>query len=385
MGQPNDSLSAFMLKFIGLDCGTKRTATFFSLFSLSMVITVSLFSLYLAAIFRLKATHSHYIELLRTSNAALLLVIFAYKGRKWTEVSKELVQSLSERQLVELKPKFRLLTLLALLCGVITWTTWMYLDKKIHCIRFFYFFERELLGPNIDKFLCMIGHIFMAITHQVTFLSIVFYCQLWMLVDRQYSTFKEQWKRRLSCWSCSHAENLERKKTFSNLVAVYRLQKAQKRRLERSVMILPLIWFSRHFIEAYLCLMRANFSSNVAINDTIFFRFFAYWYVFTFTTIVIVVMIQVVDRVAQRDEHLTRYLLKNIPNFHDNESRFRELMLREELLYQPYIPLTIGGVAEIRSVLIPVFINILVPMAVMGINEIKNFPSMKHVEEFSYS
>lgn len=114
--------------------------------------------------------------------------------------------------------------------------------------------------------------------------------------------------------------------------------------------------------------MRSSFTSN----DDVVQRFLANRTVFSISSVLFILMIKLIDRVTEREIELTRFLLHKVLGRRviSLSSNTKYIFFRKELIHCPYVPITVGRLVEIRSAWIPVFANILIPLVVMGFEEI---------------
>lgn len=379
------SILSVAFSFIGIRCNTLNPSwyrSFIEIFS-SSVLATFLFT-HLVVISQNFATYSHYITTTRDI-ISICIMIVVYSHRKyWTHLysrlSYELETYSSASTRSEYHFKCRILCIFLLVILIFDLAIDHILDLHQECTS--HFLPNIAIGKHeVEVSICIVAYTCLAvIVDGITFYSGVFFAYILIGIDCMYDGINDNLKfstvptmRRIGRHGPS---GIVKSKTvlMHQIRMDYRRISKLKSDFEKSMSIFPLIWLTGYFVQLYLCLLRSH-----TYTGPLFVRIFNNWSTFSVTTLLFILIIIQSDRCREKSIKLNRSLTQILLT-HSSPSNWNlnldEILFREDLLRINHVPITVTGIAELRLSIIPIILNVVAPIVVMGYQEINRLPGI---------
>uniref|UniRef100_T1KGD8 Uncharacterized protein n=1 Tax=Tetranychus urticae TaxID=32264 RepID=T1KGD8_TETUR len=336
---------------------------------------------------------SLFIELTRSFTGLLQLILIHLNRSKWIQVYSNINQyiNLEEIEIVKKSSnKFALLLIGLLAFEIYSWVQTGTVDELF---RFFY---GPLWSLNFESkliLLCVTMICRILVIHGVVYASVIFYLCSYYRLHLLYNKFHQKISTQASDNSVPKKQLKTITPVIEELPYYYHLFRIRigwirlssiKRSLESSLNALPAVWFGRYLFESFLCLFRANRtipSGNAVTLHYLVDKFT----LFTNITILLIVLINLVDKITLTDLKLSNYIMDmsnesldsavyySTTNVHKIRAIYESILIKSELLRVSYVPITIFHIIEIRRAFIPTYINTLIPMVVMALDFAENY------------
>lgn len=379
----SNSLLSLLLSTIGINLVPSQLSWFKSSLGFLNFLTLFLFLINFSFhIIQDSATYTDYIEVIRTITSICAMIIIFLERKAWNELHACLNEEFNRYIGTSTRKKFstqcRCVSVIAMILILTNFIVSMFIDLPLNCSNFLLPMPFEVLNDLV----CFPAIITLTvIVHGVTIYSGAFYVYMIFGFDSVYDEFSEYCRKRLEHSSTNNLQSsIQMNQKVISLHEIrmeYRQICRLRRNFEKSLSLFPFIWLTGYFLQTNLCLLRASFDFG-----PIWHRLFYNWTLFAIMSFFLVLITLVADRSMRKSFRLNELLIgglissKEIPAASISIG-MDEILFHEDLLRISHIPITIFGLAELRLATIPIFINIVTPLVVMGYQEIRELPGIR--------